>query len=389
VDFRLTDNEKRWQSEVRSFLKENLPHDWAYTRDSITNRDESWAISREFVRMVGKKGWLGLGWPKEYGGQARPYMDQFLFQDEMSYQAAPTDNYNIGTGIVGPSLMVFGSDEQKKQFLPGIIAGDLWFCVGYSEPSAGSDLASLQTQAVADGDDFIINGQKIWTTNAHRADYCWLAVRTDPEAAKHKGISLFLVDMKTPGITVRPILNMLDVHSFNQVFFDDVRVHKSCLVGELNRGWYQIAAALDYERSPTFIAVSPLRRALDELVEMAKQSGPLAPGLRTNLAQLAVDVKVHELLAYRLVWMIGQHLIPNHEASISKLFGSELRQRIANSAFRLLTLYGQLKPDSKRAAFMGRFERSYLSSVAGTIGAGASEVQRNIIATRGLGLPRS
>ncbi len=390
MDFRPTEKQERFRSDVRAVIERNLPSDWLGPQGWDESTEDYWQFSQDFMHKLGEEGWIGLGWPKEYGGQALPYMEQFIFEDEMAYWGAPTDWYNIGTGIVAPSLMLFGSDEQKEFFIPQIARGQIWCCIGYSEPGVGSDLASLQTRAV-----FVIDGSKIWTTNAHRSQYCWLAARTDPEVPKHKGISVFLVDMKTPGITIQPIINMLGAHSFNQVFFDNVRIPRSALVGELNRGWYQIAAALDYERSPTFIAVSPMRRALETIVELARKkeigghSLASQPSFRYRVADLAVEVEVHQLFGHRVAWMLDAKRIPSNEASISKLFGSEMRQRLANTAVALLGVYGQLVGDGKWSPLKGRLAQTYMSAIAGTIGAGTSEVQRNIIAMRELKLPRA
>lgn len=393
MDFRLTPEQLRFQEEVRAFLGENLPAGWGEGPPEEESSEEYWQLSRRFMRKLGERGWLGLGWPRQYGGLARPFMEVFILQEELARWAAPTDHYRIGSGIVAPALMLFGSEEQKGFFLPRLIRGEVWFCLGYSEPGVGSDLASLQTRAVPQGDHFLINGQKIWTTNAHRADYCWLAARTDPEAPKHRGISLFIVDMRTPGITIKPIINMLGIHSFNQVFFDNVRVPRTALVGEQNRGWYHLAAALDFERSASFIPVAPIRRALDDILSLARgmRVGLRHPALpsthRHLLAQLAVETAVYEVLAYRTAWMIDRGLIPNHEASASKLFATELIQRLANAAVNLAGLYGTLGEGSRWAPLMGRLARLYLGSVAATIGGGTSEIQRSVIAVRGLGLP--
>jgi alkylation response protein AidB-like acyl-CoA dehydrogenase len=295
--------------------------------------------------------------------------------------------------MLAPTLMIHGTEEQKREYLPPIARGEVQWCQGYSEPESGSDLASLQTRAVADGDDFVINGAKIWTSSAHRADHIMVLTRTDPDAPKHRGISFLLADMKTPGIEVRPIINMANDHNFNMVIFDNVRVPKKNLVGEYNRGWYVGATLLDFERSGVEYSAGA-KRMVEELVEFSKtrkRKGRYLsedPVVRHQLADLAVDVEISRLLSYNIAYMQSQGLVPNKESSMGKVFGTELQQKVARTGMKILGLYGQLEPDSKYAALQGRLEKSYMTSVSATIAAGTSEIQRNIIASRGLGLPR-
>jgi alkylation response protein AidB-like acyl-CoA dehydrogenase len=310
----------------------------------------------------------------------------------MSYNRAPgIDNWGIK--MLAPTLMVHGTEEQKQRFLPPVARGEVQWCQGYSEPGSGSDLASLQTSAVVDGDDYIINGSKIWTSNAHRADWILLLARTDQDAPKHRGITFLLADMKTPGITIRPIINMAGIHGFNQIFFDNVRVPKRNLVGEEHRGWYVGATLLDFERSGVQYSASA-RRLLSELVVFAKETErdgqPLAkkPAVRNRLADMAIEVEVSRLISYNIAWMQNQGEVPNKEASVCKILGTEMQQRMAATGMWLLGLYGQLAPGSKWSPLAGRIERNFLSSHAATLASGTSEIQRNIIATRGLGLPR-
>lgn len=294
----------------------------------------------------------------------------------------------MGIWWVGPSLMLYGSDEQKNHYIPKIANADDWWCTLYSEPGAGSDLAAMQTRATRDGDDYVINGQKIWTSGGHLADWGWLAARTDPDAPKHKGISMFMLDMKSPGITVRPLINMGEKHSFNEVFFENVRVPASQLVGEENRGWYHLAVALDFERSGVG-AYANGRRAVERLIELAKENYSLVeqrPSVRQQLAERTIEVNTGTFLAYRVASMQAQGMVPNHEASASKLFGSELSQRIASTGMHLLGQFGLLRGTSPRV--ITDQGQSYLQAASSTIAAGTSEIQRNIIATRGLGLPR-
>lgn len=278
--------------------------------------------------------------------------------------------------------------SKKNHYIPKIANADDWWCTLYSEPGAGSDLAAMQTRATRDGDDYVINGQKIWTSGGHLADWGWLAARTDPDAPKHKGISMFMLDMKSPGITVRPLINMGEKHSFNEVFFENVRVPASQLVGEENRGWYHLAVALDFERSGVG-AYANGRRAVERLIELAKENYSLVeqrPSVRQQLAERTIEVNTGTFLAYRVASMQAQGMVPNHEASASKLFGSELSQRIASTGMHLLGQFGLLRGTSPRV--ITDQGQSYLQAASSTIAAGTSEIQRNIIATRGLGLPR-
>ena len=391
MDFRFTPEEEAFRGQLVTFLKESLPPDWTGSEYSAEG-DEDWEFTLEMRKKLAQKGWLAMHWPREYGGMDASIMTQVIFNEEMSYYRAPGIDI-FGVKMMGSTLLIHGTEEQKGTFLPPVARGQVQWCQGYSEPESGSDLASLQTRAVADGDDFIINGTKIWSSSAHHADWMILLARTDPDAPKHRGISFFLMDMKTPGITIQPIVNMAGVHSFNQEFFDNVRVPKANMVGELNRGWYIGATLLDFERSGVGYSAGG-RRTLKELIQLAKETTrnghPLAENtaVRNRLADLAVEVEVSRMLSYHIAWMQSQGLVPNKEASTGKLFGTELQQRLVAAGMDLLGLYGQLAPGSKWAPLKGRLMRSYLSSFSATLAAGTSEIQRNIIATRGLGLPR-
>ncbi|MGH2584526.1 MAG: acyl-CoA dehydrogenase family protein, partial [Dehalococcoidia bacterium] len=317
---------------------------------------------------------------------------QLVYNEEMSYAGAPTA---VGSGIslAGPTVMVHGTEEQKREFLPPIAHGEVVWCQLFSEPGSGSDLASLQTRAVEDGDDFIVNGQKIWTSGAHHSDWAILLARTDPDAPKHRGITYFLVDMKSPGVAVRPLVNMLGGHAFNEVFLENVRIPRRNVVGEENRGWYVGATTLDFERSGIGRFAGG-RRQLEEMTAYAKQArhngGTLidVPKVKLALADRTIENNVGRWLAYRVGWMQSAGEIPNYEASMVKLYGSELQQRTAATAMAMLGLSGQILEGSAQAPLDGRTPAGYMAAVANTIAAGTSEIQRNIIATRGLGLPR-
>jgi alkylation response protein AidB-like acyl-CoA dehydrogenase len=296
----------------------------------------------------------------------------------------------MGIAWVGPSLMIYGTDEQKKEFLPNITNLEHIWCTLYSEPGSGSDLASLQTRAVRDGDEWVINGQKIWTSGAHRSNWGWLAARTDPEAPKHKGISMFLVPMDAPGISIQPLINMAGQHGFNEVFFEDVRIPANYLVGQENQGWYQLAVALDFERS-SIAGSARARRLWDELVKFGKENREFVdsrPEVRHRLAEVGIEIDVAKYLSYRVASLQQAGKIPNYEATIAKLYSSELGQRLARTSMELTGTYGQLHPKSKHVKMKGFSERYYQLSVAETIAGGTSEVMRSVAAIRGLGLPR-
>lgn len=395
MDFKFTENEEVFRREVRQWLEQAIPQRWIELDPGIWEEtEESWALARGFQRKLGQKGWLAPSYPKEYGGLELSHMKRLILAEELAYNRAPMSiEAEITVNWVGPSIMLFGTEEQRKEYLTKIAKGDIIFCLGYSEPNVGSDLASLQTRAVEVGDEYVINGQKTWCSYGHLADYCWLAARTDPDASKHEGISMFIVDMKTPGITVRPLINILNRHSFNEVFFDDVRIPKENLVGQKNRGWYQLVIALDFERSSVGYAASN-QRVIEELIDYAKEitknGEPLAndPLIRNELAQLAVENEVARMMAYRIVSMFSKGLHPSYESSMSMVFVSDVMRRTANTGMRILGHYGELDRDSKWAVMNAWIMRMCLASLSIGVGGGSNEIQRNIIAIRGLGLPR-
>jgi alkylation response protein AidB-like acyl-CoA dehydrogenase len=329
---------------------------------------------------------LTLAWPVEYGGQAANPTAQLVYNEELAYAGAPV-GFGFGPNLVGPTLMVWGTEEQKRRHLPAIAKSEVFWCQGFSEPGAGSDLASLQTRATRDGDDYVINGQKIWTSEGHRGEWMILLARTDTEAPKHRGISYFLVDMRTPGISVQPLVNLMGGHAFNQVFFDNVRVPCANLVGEENRGWYVAATTLDFERSG-INRVTWTRRQLDDLKAFLSETAPVDLRSGIKLADLTIELEIARLLCYRVAYLQTLGVVPNYESSMAKLYGSEAIYRFATAAVGLLGLAGQLQPGSKWAALNARIERTYLASVSYSIAGGTSEIQRGVIATRGLNLPR-
>jgi alkylation response protein AidB-like acyl-CoA dehydrogenase len=390
MDFHDSPEDAAFRTEVREFLATEMPRDLRAADDAILGvgigEDER---ERDWLRTLSKRGWVAPAWPKEYGGAGMSVMQQFVFNEEMARAAAPRPNF-LAIGLAGPTIIVHGTEEQKREHLSGILSGETFWCQGFSEPGSGSDLASLQTKAVADGDDFIINGQKIWTSGAHRSDRMMLLARTDPDAPKHKGISYFLLNMKTPGIEVRPLTNMADTPSFNEVFFNDVRVPKKDMLGDINRGWYVATTTLDFERSGIINGVS-LQRLVQELAQFAREGRRTDGGwttVRHELADRAIEAEVLIMLSYRIVSMQAKGLVPNQEASITKLFGSELAQRIARTGVKIAGSYGMLTEGSPRAPMGGRLDALYRIAVGSTLAGGTSEIQRGVIAQRGLGLPR-
>ncbi|MGE3073570.1 MAG: acyl-CoA dehydrogenase family protein [Dehalococcoidia bacterium] len=378
MEFRFTPEQESFRTEVRDFIKT----EWPKAREG-----------ESFTKKLAAKGWLTMSWPKEHGGQGTDHMRQLVYNEEMAYNRAP--GQTMGTDRVGPTIILFGTDEQKKEYLPRIIKDEITWCQGFSEPGSGSDLASLQTRAIRDGDHYVINGQKIWTSNAQNADYIILLARTEPDAPKHRGITYFLVDMKSPGINVRPLMQMTGQAGFNEVFFDDVRVPTSAVVGEVNRGWYVSTATLDFERSGIGRVIGGLK-TYEEIVQYARTTPAREAGgatlwddrvTRLALADIGLSFRVGRLLSYRVAWMQSQGMVPNYEASMAKTLGTELHQRMARTAMNTLGMPGQLM-SGPNAPMRGLGGNTYLSTVSLTIAAGTSEINRNIIAQRGLGLPR-
>ena len=389
MDFYFTPEDEAFRQEIVDFVSKEVPRDWRTAR--IDTEEPEWRDAiRQFKKKLAQKGWLTMAWPKEYGGGGASHMQQMVFNEEMAYRRLPAGD--MGISMVGPVLMLNGTEEQKKFFLPRISQAEISWAQGYSEPDAGSDLASLQTRAVEDGDDFVVNGAKIWNGAHGGADWMFMLVRTDPDAPKHRGISFLLTEMDVPGITVEKIPMMWKGFR-SLVTFESVRVPKSNLLGEQNRGWYVGAALLDFERSGVGRSAGA-RRLLEEIVELAKKTkwngGTVAanPIIRHRLANAAVEIEACRLISYHVAWMQSKGLIPNKEASLNKLIGSEMSMRLYSVGMEIMGLYGQLDPDSKYALLQGRLEQGFLSARGGMMAGGSSEIQRNVIATRGLGLPR-
>ncbi|MCH8190675.1 MAG: acyl-CoA dehydrogenase family protein [Chloroflexi bacterium] len=385
--FTFTAEDERFRSEVRRFLSDELPIDWTLGEDDDSRQE----FMIYFQKKLAKKGWLVVAWPKQYGGQEWPVWRQMIFNEEMSYAGAPRANA-AGVALAGSILIAHGTDEQRRRHLRAIANAEVQWCQLFSEPNAGSDLASLESNAVDQGDFFVLNGSKVWTSGAHLADWGILLARTNPDVPKHKGISYFLLDMHTPGVIVRPLDTMAGDARFCQVYFDNVRIPRDCLIGQQDQGWYLGASTLNTERSAISNAAGS-KRMVEQLLAFAREAdGGWArptPIIRSSLAQMEIDVEVARMLSYRVAWMQSAGLPFSHEASVTKLYTYELAQRIARTGMTMLRLYGQVEGASKWAPLKGKVERVYLNTVASTIGGGTSEIQRNTIAGRGLGMGKA
>jgi 3-oxocholest-4-en-26-oyl-CoA dehydrogenase alpha subunit len=378
-----------FRAELREFLAEHLPReDWDMRNDRDVVGHEQEMFTRAFRKKLAGRGWLTMGWPETFGGAGASYMTQTVYMEEMSAAGAP-GAYDQGVWLAGPAVMMHGTAAQQERWLPAMRTADVHWCQLFSEPGAGSDLASLQTRAVRDGDAYVLNGQKIWTSGATEADWGILLARTDAEAPKHRGISYFMLDMRLPGVTVRPLVNMMGSEHFNEVFLDDVRVPADCLIGEENRGWYIATTTLDQERS-SINRVVMTRSTLYALIDLVRGSAQHRnrAEIRHELAERYLEFEIGRWLCYRVAQMQSEGKVPNSEASVSKVFGTELQRQMGITGMRVLGMAGQFEPGTDYAPLKGRIERWALAAPSYTIAGGTSEVNRNIIATRGLGLPR-
>ena len=387
MNFDFTKEEKELLEEVITFIKKES------TPEMLKETDDMGDIyggpeGRKIIQKMAAKGWLTPTWPKEYGGIDASEVVSYMIREEMGYQGLPFGF--IAAHMAGPTILRFGSDEMKKKWLPPIARGEYEFALGYTEPQAGSDLSALMMKVEDKGDHLLLNGNKIFNTSCHIADYHWLAARTNPEGPRHKGVSMMIVDLKTPGITISPMITMAGWQT-NEVVYEDVKVPKENVVGEVNKGFYYLMAALDFER---MFPLGRYRRLFDNLIDYTKETivngKPLSkdPIIRQKMAQLATEIEVTRLLYYQLADILDRGGIPNYQSSMEKTFATETAQRITNIGMDILGLYGQLNEGSKWAKLAGKMERSYRTSIVETIYAGTSEIQRNIIAQRGLGLPR-
>lgn len=391
MDLNLTPTERQFRDEFRAWLKDNVPTEWTGGGSSSEDREDYIKYLRDWQRKLYECGWAGISWPKEYGGRGATLLEQSIFQAELARANAPQLIGTIGLSLVGPTIIALGTEQQKSRYLSKILSGEDIWCQGFSEPNAGSDLASLGTRAARDGEDFIVNGQKIWTSFAQMADWCLLLVRTDADAPKHKGITCLLADMRSQGVSVRPLRQMSGDSGFNEVFFSNVRVPASQVLGEVNRGWTTALTALMNERANLGTGIQVVfKRNLEALIARShtvERNGVRAsqdPIVRQKLAQAYLELEILRLNTDRALTSLSKTGIPGPEGSIQKLYWSEMNQRTQQTAQEILGSYGQLKDFDN-----GMWEYAYVRSRGNTIEAGTSEIQRNIIAERVLGLPKS
>ncbi|MDY6933014.1 MAG: acyl-CoA dehydrogenase family protein [Spirochaetota bacterium] len=398
MNFQFNEKEEKLRAEIREFVKNELPPGFSGGAFEDEHDDDDWDFAMSIAQKLAKKGWLTINWPKEYGGMGASLWEQVVYAEEVGYWRIPGTMMGVsGVGWVGPSLIMFGSEEQKKKYMPLIAAGDpdgVW-CTGYSEPDAGSDFANIRTRAERKGDEYIINGQKVWTSAAHRSRWCWLAVKTDANAKKkHHGISIIIVDMKSPGVTVRPIINYVGYHIFNEVFFDNVRVPAENLVGQENRGWYQLMQSLMYERGSVAIgAYGACKRILDELIHFAREKDLLQKQqVRQKLADITTEIESLKMLAYQTIWVMTQGNIPITEPSRDKALTDMLMEKLSIIGSEVIGAYSQIDPLDNKSAWAinrARIEKSYWMFPGIAIAAGTTDTQRNIVGQFGLELPKS
>lgn len=396
MDFSFTPEQESLKQEFEAFFsakEKEAPPGWFTAKiDYCYEHDEAWEFHRMVGKELGRKGWLSLPWPKEYGGQGLGQIEQMLFQETRAYHRIP--GFDPGPVVAAAGVLERGTEEQKQKWLPLIASGESTWCEGWSEPNSGSDLASITaTTGVLDGDEWVINGQKVWTTGAHRCSHLILLARTDPKAPKHQGITYFLTPMDAPGIEVRPILRMYRGHSFNEVFFDNFRIPKDNIVGEVHRGWYVLMAGMDFERTGVAF-VAETWRDFDELIDFIKENGfdgrspAEAAIVRHKLAQCLIELETWRQWAYYVAWLQckGEH-VPG-ESSAVKRFGSELMVKVSQVGLEVLGMYGPLQHESRWARLHGGFEYACQHDLGMTIAGGTTEIQKNIIAWMELGLPR-
>jgi len=393
MDLNLTPQEQHFRDEVRAWLQANVPKDWE-SRRAQDDMKEFFAFLRAWQKQVFEAGWAGVAWPTEYGGRGATLMEQVIFTEEMARAIAPQLANVLGLSLIGPTIIAYGTDKQKKRFLPPILSADEIWCQGFSEPNAGSDLAGIRTAAKLDGDHYIVNGQKVWTSYGWAADWCALLTRSDADSTKHKGLTYILVDMKSPGVEVRPLRQLTGETEFNELFFRDVRVPVENVLGRAGEGWEVAIGTLMHERATLGAGMQiTFRRQFDRLVELShvveRNGRPAAedPVMRQKLAQSYVDIEIMRLNQMRSISRISQTGVPGPEGSVHKIFWSELNQRFQQVAMELLGPYGQLTNGG--AIDDGQWAYNFLRARGNTIEAGTSEVQRNIVGHFVLGLPKS
>ena len=392
MDFRFSEREEKLREEVRQFCQQEPPENFPCEIEDEGYGFGGW--SRAFTRRLGEKGWLAIAWPKEYGGLGGSIMERFVAAEELAYHRAPQYGHLFGDAVAA-GILAHGTEEQKRDFLPKMARAEILWSTGLSEPGAGSDLLNTATRVVKDGDDYIINGQKIWPTGAHLAEWCLILARTDPEAPKSRGLSTFLVDVRSPGVTVNPVIDMSGSKSFCEIFLEDVRVPKSCLLGEENRGLPLVFACLEGDRFwGRCLRHAGSKKDLEELVEYVNEARYDGRSLKENqvlrdtLAEIAVELEVSRMINYKSAWLLNKGASISWESSVVKTFADELGQRIANVGLQILGPQVQLREDSKWASLRKRLTFLYNFNRGLSLAGGTSEIQRTTIALRGLGLPR-
>jgi len=395
VDFTLTPDQEALRKRVRAWLTTNIPDDWKKFGLSEVPRPEAYEFLRKWQKTLHDAGFIGLTWPKESGGQGLTFVEEMVLQEEMALQKAPPVLNILGVGMAGPTIIAYGTDEQKKRYPAKILSCEEIWCQGYSEPNSGSDLASLQTRAVKDGEHWVINGQKVWTSLAHIADWMMLLARTDPAAPRHKGITYFLLDMKSPGVTVKPLKQITGDAEFNEVFFDNVRVHERQILGGVNNGWAVGLTTLMYERLALGFGLQVrLRITLESLVDMAKRMEKHGRGvtkdpvMRQKLAALWIDTEALKYTGARAVTKLLRGELPGPEASTGKMSWVDTHQRLQELAMEIQGPYAMLARGADVAVDSGVWQYSFLRSRANSIEGGTTEIQKNIIGERVLGLPK-
>ncbi|MBT4088328.1 MAG: hypothetical protein HN580_11090 [Deltaproteobacteria bacterium] len=397
MEFRFTKKEEQFRQQIREFVKENIPQGFIGHRFWDEQHPPSWDFGMAIAKKLAENNWLTINWPKEFGGMGASNWEKAIMTEEVGYWGIPGTSMGIsGTRWVGPSLMAYGTEEQKKKYVPLIAAADpdgVW-CTGYSEPDSGTDLASLQTFAEQVGDEYIINGQKVWTSCAHYARWLWMICRTERDVAKkHQGLSLFIVDMKSEGLKVSPLKNIVGGHVFNELFFNDVKVPAKNLVGIKNKGWSHLMQSLSYERSGAVGIVGTLQRVFDELVQYTMESGQIEQSdIQQQLADLAIDIESARVLGYQAVWKMDRGEKLTYEPSRDKAFTDVLHEKLSRLGMDIIGAYSQIDvmdKDSRWTQLGGAIEHMYYTSMGIALAAGTTDTQRNLVGQFGLGLPRS
>lgn len=395
MDLNLSASELKFRDEFRAWLKANIPPDWEKRRNEDEMR-EKFEFLRAWQKKMYQAGWVGIAWSKEYGGRGATLMEQVIFTEEMARAGAPHLANVLGLSLIGPTIIAYGTDEQKNRYLAKILSADEIWCQGFSEPNAGSDLANVRTDARLDGGHYIVNGQKVWNSYGWAADWCALLTRSDANSAKHHGLTYILVDMKSPGVEVRPLRQMTGESEFCEIFFHDVRVPAENVLGKVGDGWNVAMGTLAHERATLGAGVQiVIKRQFDRLVELAhktvRNGKPAAedPVIRQKLGQCFADIEIMRLNQMRAISRINQKGVPGPESSILKVFWTELNQRFQQVATEVLGPYATLAKGDPHAIDDGQWAYTFLRARGNTIEAGTSEVQRNILGHMVLGLPKS